>query len=31
MFIPEWDLCPEFPELNLGHSVGEVTTRDMFP
>ena len=35
MFMPEWDLRPEFnlgfPELNSGHSSGEVTTRDMFP
>ena len=32
---PEWDLRPEFnlgfPELNLGYSLREVTTRDVFP
>ena len=35
MFIPEWDLRPEFdlgiPKLNLGHSLREATTQDMFP
>ena len=35
VFVPEWDLRPEFnlgfPELNSGYSLREVTTRDMFP
>ena len=34
-FIPEWDLRPEFnmgfPELNLGYSMKEVNTQDVFP
>ena len=34
VFIPEWDLRPEFnlrfPELNSEYSLREVTTRDMF-
>ena len=35
LFIPKWVLRLEFhlgfPELNLGYSLREVTTRDMFP
>ena len=34
LFIPEWDLDPEFnlgfPELNSGYSLREVTTQGMF-